>query len=278
MSRLYNFYLYGYWHIAFCALILFAGGTVLANKPIDPIASLHIFSATLFIYLLHRYFSASKMASGQFDRYGFIKNHIGYTKAILIISALVALCSFLYLPIYIQTILIITGLLSLGYVLPLVFRKRLRDLGQAKILLISVVWASLPILSSISSQDWLPIFLLFAEHFFFIFALTIPFDIRDQAIDNRAKVSNLVNNIGIRRAEILKNVLIILSLTCVLFLFQIELYNRYHLLTLFFFHLLLYLVTKNLKQVKSETFYLFFLDSFILIKGLIYILISLADS
>lgn len=163
----------------------------------------------------------------------------------------------------------------MGYILPLIFRQRLRDIGVSKIILISMVWAILPVLNVLSDMDSKLIALIFSEHFFFIFALTLPFDVRDQELDQKAQVSNLANTLGLPKLKSLLIFCVVLSVTSACILFYLDYYS----LVLISFTLVLLIiqlaVTISLKKTKSELYYLFFLDSFILFKGLIYWLCAL---
>ena len=190
--------------------------------------------------------------------------------AMIMISLPVTVVTYFMLERPIQYALIISGIISLGYIMPLIFRKRLRDIGFSKIILISMVWATLPILTILDGSDIKLIILLFAEHFFFIFALTLPFDVRDQELDNKAQVSNLANTIGLHKLKVLLILCITLAAVANVLLYLLGYYNIL-ILTLTLLMILAQLIsTIKLSSSKGELYYLFYLDSFILIKGLIY--------
>lgn len=256
-------------------MVLYIGGSVHSGIQPDWVTSLHVLVVTLFVYTLHRRISARKMIVDKLDRYNYILDHPTYTKYVLLLSGLTGTVTFFFLKYDTQIALIFSGIISLGYILPLVFRKRLRDIGMAKIFLISTVWAVLPILSSITSQSLIVNVYFFAEHYFFIFALTIPFDIRDRALDERAQVSNMANKIGSVNIRKLHDSALILSVLIACLLFNIGAYQVKHLIAMMAFYIILFLVTKDLYKPRKEWYYLVFLDGFIFLKGLIYIVLGL---
>jgi len=99
-------------------------------------------------------------------------------------------------------------LLGGAYVLP-TFRDqlRLRDLRLVKIFIISFCWAWItgvwPILISNPELKWYDLTIIWAgfERLSFILALTVPFDIRDMALDRAQGTMTLPLAIGIRKAK-----------------------------------------------------------------------------
>lgn len=210
------------------------------------------------------------MHSSENNRYQFMLQHSLVTQLLVLMYALISGILFFFIPGSVQFALLVSGLISLGYILPLVFKKRLRDLGNAKIILISIVWALLPILSNLKFSHLTGNSLLFIEHFLFIFALTIPFDVRDQDLDKKAKVSNLANKLGISKLEKLMLGCLLLASTIAFFLYLSEIYKQQVFIAMILFYLLLYLSIQNLTNRKPEWYYLFYLDGLIAVKGLLY--------
>lgn len=161
-----------------------------------------IFFGTLFLYALHRAIGVGQLApftaSGRFKVIQEHKSHLFLFAALGIAGALYF---FLLFPWSIQWRLVLPGLLALGYVIPLgASGKRLRDLHFLKVFLLALVWAWLTV--------WLPAaelgagwqrstLLMGIERAAFIFALTIPFDIRDMEVDRHIRVRTLPNSLGI---------------------------------------------------------------------------------
>lgn len=270
-DRIIRWYTYGHWHISLCALLLYLAGSTFSEIGFHPATGLHVFCATQFIYTLHRLVSSDKMIGQQEGRYSFIKAQSIYSYSILIFSGTLSLISFFFLPTTTQYLLIASGFISLGYILPLIFHKRLRDIGISKIILISLVWGTVSILS-FHINDSLSITIpFFLEQFFFIFALTIPFDVRDQELDQKAKVSNLVNTIGLQRIKILMAFLICAAMACSFFLMYKGTYSIALFVALLVFYIFQYLITKSLSKKHNEMHYLFYLDGLILVKSIVYL-------
>jgi len=107
----------------------------------------------------------------------------------------------------IQLSLIIPGIISLGYVIPfLKGKKRLRDFNHIKIFLIAIVWSwvtvFLPALE-IEATNSLSVWLMILERALFIFAITLPFDIRDLKVDSHSEVQTIPAVIGIEKTKTL---------------------------------------------------------------------------
>ena len=107
----------------------------------------------------------------------------------------------------VQLATVLAGLLSMAYVLPwLGGRRRLRDLNYLKIFLIAFVWAwvSVVLPALALHLEWsIPVWILFLERLLFIFAITLPFDIRDLEVDAHNRVLTLPAVLGLKKTRIL---------------------------------------------------------------------------
>lgn len=161
-----------------------------------------VFFGTLFLYALHRIGGLGQLAPfTAFGRYKAISEHKAHLRVYAGIGLIGALTFYLFFPWRIQWMLALPGLIALGYVLPLgASGKRLRDLHFLKIFLLAIVWAWITV--------WLPAAELQAdmqkatlwmglERAAYIFALTIPFDIRDLEVDRHTQVKTLPGALGI---------------------------------------------------------------------------------
>ena len=103
------------------------------------------------------------------------------------------------------------SLLAIAYVLPLFGGKRLRDFDFVKIFFVALVWAwacSLIPLIELGYKIDGEMLLRFASSFFFIFAITVPFDIRDLDIDDHSRVKTLPSLLGVERSRQLSYLLL----------------------------------------------------------------------
>lgn len=167
---------------------------------------LFVFCSTLFLYALHRIIGLQKVKpfqdKGRYLVISTFKNHIVIYAAL---AASGAFISFWRLNFSVQVALIIPAILSLGYVIPILTgKRRLRDLHFIKIFLIAIVWASitvlLPVLEADAAMDKTVLW-LFLERSLFVFAITLPFDIRDLKIDAHTAVKTLPSELGIARTK-----------------------------------------------------------------------------
>lgn len=189
-----------------------------------------IFSSTLFLYAIHRIIALERLqlftAQGRFFT-------IAQRRKDIIVYALLAggvsLFFFLRFSWPLQRLVLAPALLSLLYVIP-VFGggRRLRDFHYLKIFLIAVVWTWVTVLLPAFEQHiagQLAVIPMAAERLFFVFAITIPFDIRDLHIDQHTRVYTLPSRLGIRRALTIALTLLGISTLFSWFLFRIDVYS-----------------------------------------------------
>ena len=107
-----------------------------------------IFSSTLFLYAIHRIVGLKKVNDFiDHGRYLVIATFKSHIIVYAILAGLASIYLFFQLSFTIQLFLVIPALVSLAYVLPLLYQgKRLRDIGMLKIFLIAIVWAIVTVL------------------------------------------------------------------------------------------------------------------------------------
>jgi len=123
---------------------------------------------------------------------------------------------FFYLPLRVQLVLVLPALFSIAYVLPFLGKgrtMRLRDVDMVKIFLVAGVWAYVTVLlPAIEAGLWYEkkVWLMLVERSLFVFAITLPFDIRDLKVDKHNKVNTLPAYLGTPAALRLAFVLMML--------------------------------------------------------------------
>jgi len=201
-----NLLFYGNFWIATCGLAMFWQTEFILNADISATdLAGFVFGSTLFIYAGHRVVGMEKVKKfadkGRYAVISTFRNHIWiYT----VIGALLSAYFFFQVDWRMRGLILLPGVLSVGYILPAFGgKKRLRDFNFIKIFLVAFVWAwvtaALPWLY-FGKEISLNFFLLFIERFFFIFAITIPFDIRDLKVDEHTNVVTIPKSIGIKRS------------------------------------------------------------------------------
>lgn len=119
------------------------------------------------------------------------------------------------MPHSIITACVVLGILSFAYsipLLPLPGKKRLKDYGWVKIIVLSSVWTIvtcvLPILYHDKTLSAYPFEI--AIRFVLLFSLCMAFDIRDMQTDTEAGIYTIPNRIGLRKSYMLIDVSVIL--------------------------------------------------------------------
>ncbi len=223
IKKLIDLILYSNLFIACCAVAMTWQTQLLLGEELafTPLIGL-VFCATLVIYALHRVVGMSKVKDFlDVERFHVIQNyhtHILFYAALALIGG--AVC-FFYLPLRVQLVLVIPALFSIAYVLPFLGSERtmrLRDVDMIKIFLVAGVWAYVSVLlPAVEAGLWYEkkVWLMFAERCLFVFAITLPFDIRDLKVDRHNKVNTLPAQLGVsttlRLAFVLMSLFIILA-------------------------------------------------------------------
>jgi 4-hydroxybenzoate polyprenyltransferase len=179
-----------------------------------------VFCTTFFIYNIQRII--------RLDYQKLIGKYIGIRlswiirnrKIITLFSLLSAIVAIIFALLYLSKIIFFSiplGIISVLYVIPFYKKKALRHFTWSKISIIAFVWASTTILlpvilnlgwSAISSSH---IYLLFIEQFLFIFAITLPFDVRDLKYDLSFKMRTIPSKIGITKTIQLAHLFLLIT-------------------------------------------------------------------
>lgn len=236
MLKLLDFYLYSSIHIAISATLFILQTYLLLDIKIEYNYLFFIFSSTLFLYLLHN-ISGLKSLSNEEVREK--TNRLGQMKPIvfmlLTMSAGTSFYSVLFLRPNVILALVFFSFISIWYVVPIFSKKRrLREYPVVKIFLIAFVWAGI--------SAFIPLFeiemdrytkaLIFFEKYLFIFAITIPFDIRDTKFDRAKGVSTIPIIFGKTKSIILSALSMVFALVIVMNLYLNHIYSSKQFLAL----------------------------------------------
>jgi len=213
--------LYSNIYIGLCAVALTLETYILLgiHPHFNPVILL-VFCATLVIYALHRLIGISKVHEFiEEERYKVIYTYRHHIWAYAGLAVCGGIISFFYLPQFVQLALVLPGLISLGYVLPIFKGRqyRLRDFNFIKIYLVAIVWGYVTVFLPMAEHqlftDYQP-WLLLLERMIFIFAITLPFDIRDLAVDQHNSVRTIPSTIGAQKTIFLA-IALLLSGWCI---------------------------------------------------------------
>ena len=224
--------LYGDFWIAACATALvWQTQAVLLGEPRMTPLVVFVFFSTLFVYALHRSIGLRKMAAfSHAGRYRIITRFRHHIRLYALIGGLAAAYFFWLLPGEVHRWVVLPGLSAIGYVLPVpgLRGRRLRDLPGIKIFLVagSFAWVTviLPAVAHGLVGQWL-VWAMACERTLFIFALTLPFDIRDLHIDVHSAVRTLPQVLGVRGAVRLAYGLLLVAGILALLLWRVDYYT-----------------------------------------------------
>lgn len=210
-----NFLLYANVWIAVCATSMVLLTEWRLHGTLRPNA-LHgfVFFATWSLYCAHRLVGMERVRRFRHEgRYRVIYTYRRHLLSYAILGLGGALWGYLQLPRAVQLWTVAPALISLGYVLPLPGGRRLRDFDFWKIFLVAgaFAWITVALPSFLHRPGAAPDGWLLLERFCFIFAITLPFDIRDLRVDAHTRVRTLPALLGVRRTRWLALGLLVFS-------------------------------------------------------------------
>lgn len=178
-----------------------------------------IFFATLFDYNLHRLITiiTNKEALNT-DKHIWVKNNLQFFYWLVAVSVIGFLCTVAIADKKVLITLAPIALLTVFYSIP-IFKTtkgifRLREIPFLKIFLISFVWSAttvlLPLIQSGINYNKENVFAILLERFLFVFAITVPFDIRDMEVDAKGNLKTIPVILGKKKALIIANLLLFL--------------------------------------------------------------------
>jgi len=233
---------------------------------------LFVGSSTWLIYNLHRYFGGQMTT--EFSEKPFVVESLNQAilrSAIPFVAIIVSIFHFTLNEIL---MLAPAGMISMLYVGDLFFKKEntgLRSIPFVKIFLIALVWSivtvGLPLANHLDQISFLD-FVLFMERFFFILAITIPFDIRDLGIDNRG-LRTIPQLLGVKKAKLLSWLFLLCSVVCSVILWQASLYTQVLFYVLIPFYLGVGALLYGVNQDRNDLYFSFWIEGAMLVLGLI---------
>ncbi len=279
--KIINFILYGNVFIALCAYsqtvqtCRFLGDDNVSQS----ILPIFVAAATFFLYNIHKPISFF-LKKQLIDNQRFIKTKSFSTplSILTILAGLLCIYFFFNIKTTTQWRLIIAAFVSLAYVLPVFDGKRLRDLPYVKIFTIAFVWAFVTvILPALEYNNILDNHLtwMFIERIFFIFALTIPFDIRDMDVDTKINVKTIPLSIGVQKAKYLG---ILALIACIFIVFALNKQNVYTLkntIALLLTYIISAVVVGLSRKQRSDYYFYGLTDSMMLVQSMFFYILSL---
>jgi 4-hydroxybenzoate polyprenyltransferase len=235
-----------------------------------------IFFATIFEYNLHRFITILTNPDAlKGDKHRWVNNNKTAFYILVAASVVGFIIASFFARLEVLLALAPIGALTLFYSLPVLKTKnalvRLREIPFLKIFLISFVWAAttilLPIIQTGIKYDLFQTILMLIERSFFVFAITIPFDIRDMESDKLSGLKTFPLLVGEKNAILSANIAMFLFL--VLCLFHYSTTDLRYLLPAFIISAVSTFVFINNKKVQKLYYYHYgVLDGTMMLQGL----------
>ena len=273
LSKLLDGVLHGKLWIALCSVVLCFGIAYNYNVSIGSHYVLFLFFSTWALYSLHtligHWLQKNSLEANNLAR--------GLNYGGAVVAGPLAFYYFIMLDASTQWKLLIPISISIAYIMPLISKTRLRDVPYAKIFFIAICWALLlvwiPLQSTALDGDVVAFRGL--EIFFFIFAITLPFDVRDYYVDKAQNVETITHWLG--QGGSFKASLILLAIGFIIGLASSWIYgqpDRWILFPLSYALILFVLLRSRHKTEHDRFFYNFWLDGTMLWYGLTCLLIG----
>ncbi|MEP7322239.1 MAG: UbiA family prenyltransferase [Saprospiraceae bacterium] len=236
-----------------------------------------IFFATLFEYNIHRFVTIITNT----DALNSIKhNWVKENKYTFYVLVLFSVAGFIAVTFLAKKVVLITlapiALLTLFYSLPVSGNKtyifRLREIPYLKIFLIASVWSSatilLPAIQSEQSFSKVHVMTMLLERFFFIFSITIPFDIRDIEADKQAGLKTIPLLLDEKKSIFISNLSLGIFFTIAAFHYSIL--KDWHILLAMGISAITTLLFLNNKKIRNLPYYHYgILDGTMLLQGIL---------
>lgn len=258
-------------YIAIAAGLMMMQSCIILNLPASKLSWLTFFG-TLFLYNFHRLYRFRKSRLVNASRYQWVIDH----RPLLVILTITGVMGSVYFAQQLRLqsfiFLFLLSLIALAYVIEFIgkspSKKALRDVPGLKIFIVAMVWSAfVVILPTVQFNNYhADITVVFFEKCFFIFAITVPFDIRDQHFDKKHQ-KTLPQLLGTNGAVAIGIIGILISMALCIILYIHSTYTALYLVSQFvaygFSAWLIFLS----KKTRNELFYSFLVDGTIILSA-----------
>jgi 4-hydroxybenzoate polyprenyltransferase len=282
--RIFSFFIYANIFLALnVTSLVFETYYILFNRITDPEYPFFLFSSTLTLYCFHRLYRFNFRSGDEqlaMRHRWLIRNRLLFFTVLgCAVMGVVYSLVFFVTP---RTVLYLlpVGFISFGYTVPFIPFKgqllRLRDIPGIKIFLISLVLGLttvlLPLLehSRLRDLERPEILFMFIRRMLFIFAITLPFDIRDMDYDAANGTRTIPVKLGVDRAKLLAVLaLAVFVLLAILQYFLLPGTNVWYVFALGISGGISALLVMLTQKGKSEFFFSFFMEGMMLLQCLL---------
>lgn len=246
LNKLFQFYINTSIHVALSVYALLRITEFYFEIPYQKEINYFIFFATITGYNFIKYAGVAK----------FYHQSLTNSLRVIQIFSFICFCLMLYyaykLPSKTLLFFVPFAAITLLYAIPFLagFQKSLREISYLKIFVVAFVWSAITAFIPLYLQDFLVdvnAVLYFSQRFLLVVVLTLPFEIRDVALDFD-NVKTLPQKIGIQQTKKLGFALLLFALVLE-FLITDSFYSRNIFLSVCFV-LLIFLMRSKEKQSK----------------------------
>ena len=270
LKKIFDFYVFSNLHVALATFSL-TKITLLEIGISDNVAPCFVFFSTLFAYNLIRFSRLNTIKSWFTNWFILNKNYLLFITLISLVFLM-----FFALKIRLKAILLLFPftLFTLFYTFP-VKRFALREKAGIKLFLIAISWAGITVLFPLV-QNYIQLrtsdYLTFLQRFLFVFAITIPFDIRDLQYDKK-EMQTIPQVIGVEKSKILS-----VSVLILFFLFDfIKNTPQQIKITDFIISVIAIVLIYNMKINRNKYYTSFFVEAIPILWLIVFILMALLN-
>lgn len=279
LRKAIHYFVFGNFLIAFSAVAL----THLSQyrQPMET-GDLHllvfVFFSTLLVYNLNLLAGMKGMRASAFrsERHSWIIKHEKFIQAFSVLSLIVCIAELTALKKDTLLFLFVPGIFALGYALPVPLGNgkifRLREVAFVKIFLVAWVWGTFTVgLPFVQQQGFSIIyepehFLQFVSRAVFIFAITIPFDIRDLSYDSDKSVTTIPARLGMERSKTIALLLVVVFVALTMVRFQFGFCAMPELIALTLSAIQTAILVWMINQQRKELFYSLWMEGTMLLQ------------
>jgi len=173
------------------------------------------------------------------------------------------------------SISLLTALYSFPYLHRITIFFNLRSVPYIKSFFVVLIWSIattiLPVIEVYPQIETSALLLMFMERIFFLFAIIIPFDIRDMLDDRKLAIKTIPLLVGDKPAMKLANVCL-----CIYVIFSLIFYNAFGNLAIFLANLVSFIITLFILNIvltnKKVNYFNLMLDGMIFLQGLLIVI------
>ena len=218
MKSIIKIWIYSNLHIALIAFLLSLESNYLLGIASDLTSPLFVFFSTIFIYNLGYYSVILFNDDAQRYHAEWMTKHIKYWVFSMLIAVLGIIYLFSNYSFESQIVILALSVLSILYIIHDIrffgIKFSIRDIPYFKTFIVSAIWVMITVLPQVIEYDlfkentlWISLML---ERFFFIFSITLMFDIRDIESDPD-NFSTIPKSIGIKNTKVIAIISLIIG-------------------------------------------------------------------